>query len=538
MSRERNTEIDLSIFNTNKVGNIDLSSFGSTITPKNGSAEEIARILRQVEAIKEAEQYEGFRRWFVPGTPYGIENLPKHAAFFEATGKYRETYFSASNQSGKTSAGVLASVLHLTGEYPDWWKGKRFDGPVKGYALGDTTTTVRNILQTEFLGKQGEGTGMIPASSLIGTTAKAGSSGSKEKIFVRHKSGGVSELSLYSYEQGRKFFQGVKLDFVFMDELPPEDIYAEALMRTITTGGIVYITATPLDGLTPLVLNFYTKADFLPLGSELPGVVKLAREDAANAAKGNSEPVEKERSKAVIVASWDDAPWLSEKAKKEILDSVPENERESRSKGLPTMGSGTVYPLAVEEIVVPDFPIPDHYRRVYGMDVGWNNTAVVWGAQDPDSGVTYIIGEHKKGKVEPIIHATAVKQRGDWITGMIDPASRGRSQVDGRQLLAIYRKLGLRLQLADNAVESGIYKVWEALSTGRLKVFKSCIEWQKEYITYRRDDRGRVVKENDHLMDSTRYMYCGMNYARQKPVRTNPNNNRNFSGASGLKYDI
>ena len=68
------------------------------------------------------------------------------------------------------------------------------------------------------------------------------------------------------------------------------------------------------------------------------------------------------------------------------------------------------------------------------------------------------------------MHAAAIKSRGDWVHGAIDSASRGRSQVDGEQLLQSYTDLGLHLSPADNAVESGIYDVWERRSTGRLKV--------------------------------------------------------------------
>jgi hypothetical protein len=134
-----------------------------------------------------------------------------------------------------------------------------------------------------------------------------------------------------------------------------------------------------------------------------------------------------------------------------------------------------------------------------------------------------------------MIHAEAIKRRGDWMNVLIDPASRGRSQVDGRQLLGMYRKQGLRIIEADNAVESGVYKVWEGFSTGHLKVFKSCLEFQKEYLTYRRDDRGRIIKENDHILDAVRYAYVGLGLARQRPVKKSGTNGGVYGGA---KYDI
>lgn len=519
---------------------LDFSRLPKTPVKAGYTADDISRFLKYAQMLRDEQNYSGFRKWFVSGTPYGIENLPKHKAFFDATLDHPEVYFSASNRTGKTCAGSYMTVCHLTGEYPDWWQGRRFDAPVNGMALGDTNVTVRNILQTELLGNQGYGTGMIPAEAILNTTAKSGVSGAVETVKVKHKSGGVSTLGFYSYEQGRKFFQGTKMDFIFMDELPPEEIYAEAYMRTMTTGGSVYITATPLDGLTPLVLNFYTKADFLPLGSELPGIVKLAREDSARAVEENKkkgifeDAKDATRRKAVIVASWADAPWLSEDDKERIMESIPEHEREARSKGLPSMGAGTVYPLALEQIICQDFEIPAHYKRVCGLDVGWNHTAAIWIAQDPDTGMAYVYSEYKGGKSEPVVHAEAIKRRGDWINVLIDPASRGRSQADGKQIFNLYRKQGLRLIEADNTVESGIYKVWEALSTGHLKVFKSCLELQKEYLTYRRDDRGRIIKENDHALDGLRYAYVGIDLARQKPVKTS----KHGGVYGGAKYDL
>jgi hypothetical protein len=88
---------------------------------------------------------------------------------------------------------------------------------------------------------------------------------------------------------------------------------------------------------------------------------------------------------------------------------------------------------------------------------------------------------------------------------VIDPAARGRGQRDGEQLLQDYVDLGLDLDVAVNARESGLYQVWQLLSSGRLKVFKSLTNWLEEFRLYRRDDKGQIVKEKDHLMDCTRY---------------------------------
>jgi hypothetical protein len=227
-------------------------------------------------------------------------------------------------------------------------------------------------------------------------------------------------------------------------------------------------------------------------------------------------------SKLVVMATWDDAPHLDEKSKAELWNSIPPYQRDARSKGIPQLGSGAIYPVPESDFSVAPFAIPDFWPRGYGMDVGWNFTAAVWGAHDRENDVLYLTHGYKRSQAEPTIHAAGLKAPGAWIPGFIDPASRGRSQHDGSNLLQDYRDLGLSLQLADNAVESGLYSVWNRLSTGRLKVFKSLGEWFTEFRLYRRDEKGRVVKENDHLMDCTRYLESriAMMKVKQPPPRT------------------
>src|SRR5277367_2341452 len=152
------------------------------------------------------------------------------------------------------------------------------------------------------------------------------------------------------------------------------------------------------------------------------------------------------------------------------------------------------------------------------MDVGWNYTAVVWGAHDRSNDCLYLTHEYKRSHAEPSVHTAAIRAPGAWIPGFSDPASRGRSQKDGSQLLGDYRQLGLILQLADNGVESGLYSVWNRMSTGRLRVFKGMGKWLGEFRLYRRDDKGKVVKDNDHLMDSTRYLESRIGSMIVKPV--------------------
>ena len=214
-----------------------------------------------------------------------------------------------------------------------------------------------------------------------------------------------------------------------------------------------------------------------------------------------------------------------------VPEVVLEAARDFLNRAVVTVG-GTRIPDS--DIVIPDFEIPAHWPRAYGLDVGWNRTAAVWGALDRDSDVLYLYSEHYVGEAEPSVHAAAILERGKWIRGAIDPASRGRTQTDGRQLLQMYTELGLDLQMADNAVEAGIYRVWQRLSSGRLKVFKSMQQWLAEFRLYRRDEKGKVVKERDHLMDATRYLEMEMqNIGRTEPPKKpkDPLGDRTSAGA-------
>ncbi len=211
-------------------------------------------------------------------------------------------------------------------------------------------------------------------------------------------------------------------------------------------------------------------------------------------------------SKYLVQAGWDDAAHLDEISKAEMLANTPPYLRDARSKGTPSLGSGAIFPIPQDDFVIPAFEIPRHFAKGYGLDVGWNRTAAIFGAHDRDADVLYIFTEHYRGQAEPSVHAAAIKARGEWLIGAIDPAAKGRSQKDGEALIDNYRALALNLVSADNSVEAGIQAVWERLSSGRLKVFSNCTNLLAEHRIYRRDEKGAIVKKNDHAMDALRYL--------------------------------
>jgi phage terminase large subunit-like protein len=434
-----------------------------------------ARALELLEKQREFQRFNAIDSYFPADGPFRRELYAPHMAFFRAGAKHRERLFLAGNRVGKTNAGAYEMALHLTGSYPEFWEGKRFTRPVSAWASGDSSKTTRDILERALLGPAHDrGSGMIPRDVIVRTTNKPGIADTTETIFVRHISGGISELTFKSYAEGRDSYQNTAKDVCWLDEEPDQSIYVEQLLRTMTTQGIVYITATPLLGLTEVIRSFIQPAD-------------------------DSE-------KFFVQCEWSQVPHLDETAKRQLLSSIPEYQREARSKGVPQLGSGAVYQISESDIVVPDFPIPDHYPRAFGLDVGWKKTAAIWGARDNESGVIYLFSEHYQGHQQPSLHAEAIKARGPWVPGVVDPAAQGRTQTDGEQMIELYRRCGLNLSPAINAVEAGLYETWQLMSAGKLKVFRSLGNWLQEFRLYQRDNEGRVVKQNDHLMDATRYL--------------------------------
>ncbi|WP_277810683.1 hypothetical protein [Chromohalobacter canadensis] len=223
-------------------------------------------------------------------------------------------------------------------------------------------------------------------------------------------------------------------------------------------------------------------------------------------------------SRYTVQAGWNSVPHLSEQDKADLMTSLSPHQVKARSEGVPSLGAGAIFPVPEEDIVIDPFQLPEWWPRIYGLDVGWKKTAAIWGAWDRDTDTLYLNSEHYRGMAEPSVHAKSIRMRGEWIPGVIDTAAHGSSQADGKQLMTLYQDEGLHLNDANKAVEAGLLAMLDRLSTGRLKVFSTLQHWLAEYRLYRRNEKGHIVKENDHLMDATRYLNMGLHHAITRPV--------------------
>ena len=426
-------------------------------------------------------------RFFPTNGPYRRALYPKHVAFFAAGAKHRERGAISANRVGKSLMACFETTLHLTGEYPAWWKGRRFSAPVRWWCCGDTSGTVRDIIQEQLMGPRGAiGSGFLPRHLIHHHVSKRGIADAMDTVWVRHRTGGLSVLQFKGYEARREAFQGTSQHGIVLDEEPPYDIYGECLLRTAKTGdfpgGLLLLTFTPLKGLTDLVREFF------------PSQLKQTHTKAF---------------RYVTRITWDDVPHLDEEEKADLMRRMPPYQRDARTRGIPQLGSGAIYPFPVRELKIPDIsPLPDHWVRGFALDAQplWKSS--VHCAFNREAQTWYVYSNFKREQATPADHSAYLRKLGTWIPGVGDAAAMVRD-AEREQYIDVYREFGIDLVLAEKSVEAGIQDVYMLLAEGRLKVFASCLEFFDEFETYQRDEKGRVIKRNDHLMDCLRYLVRG-----------------------------
>lgn len=423
---------------------------------------------------------------------------------FHATGLVaKERAFFAGNRCGKTLCTSAEWCMHLTGNYPEWWNGYRYDRAINVWVAGVTNAETAQSLQTYYIGDIGK-EGFIHSSLIV-------KQDKQQKIYyIQHSSGGVSKLRFKSYEQKEGAWQAETLDGVHLDEEPPSEIYSEAITRTVSTSpthhGMVTASLTPLSGVTHFMLQY---------------MERLVCDDNGNELESKQvSPGEALNSRIYILASHEESPHITPEESARILSAYSPHEREARTKGIPAMGSGLIYPVLDSELLVSPFQIPEHWPRCFGMDFGWHNTAAVFMAHDQDNDVVYLCGEYLAGHLTPDKHAyELIKQGANWMPGAYDGAGEGALQDDGANLVDLYSQSGIRnwTPADKRSVGKGIYTVLQRMETGKLKIFSTLTKLMTEKRMYIRDKEGKIKKGNDHLMDAMRYgVVTGLPLARVK----------------------
>ena len=235
----------------------------------------------------------------------------------------------------------------------------------------------------------------------------------------------------------------------------------------------------------------------------------------------------------------EDAEHYTPEQRAAIIASYPAHEREARTKGIPQLGSGRIFPVTQESIEVRPFAIPAHYALLGGMDFGWDHPfAAVKLAWDREGDCVYVTHAYRAREATPVVHAGAIKPWGDDLAWAWPHDGLQHDKGAGVPLATQYRKQGLKMLPekatfpdGSNSVEAGLILMLDRMMAGRLKVFASLADWFDEFLLYHRKD-GRIVKEHDDLLSATRYGLMMLRFAKP-PQKPNPESSKGRPSSGG-----
>ena len=454
---------------------------------------ELKQALRSLVRFSRIDEYD----------PY-----PYQQKFHQTGSEANQRLLMAANRIGKSFSGAAEMSYHLTGLYPDWWKGRRYDNPITAWAGGVSNETTRDIVQYELLGSPDDpdafGSGAIPKSKIIKTERKPGVPNAKSVALIQHVTGGNSSLHFKAYEMGVDKWQGRSVDCIWLDEEPSRELYSQAVTRTLDRKGMVYMTFTPESGMTETVASFMNN---LQPGQSLTNATWDDASEAITSMKGNKG-------------------HLNEAVMAQILSSYSPHEREMRRYGRPSIGSGLVFPVQEDKIMIDPMQLEDHWPRIAGIDFGWDHpTAVVWVAWDKDEDELYIYDCYRQSKASPSVHAASIRTRSESVPIAYPHDGNRRDSMGNPGLADQYRSLGCNMMLehftnppalgqnkGGNSVEEGLMDMLQYMEDGRFHVFNTLTDWFEEFRMYHRKG-GKVVPFKDDLMSATRYAVLSRRFA-------------------------
>ena len=418
--------------------------------------------------------------------------------FISQTKEYFECCLCAANQIGKTFTGTTIDAAHLTGDYPDGWDGFTFNFPPLCWALGFSMEKTRDLLQTALFGKYENrefAGGLVPKDKIIRWESAGGTVNAMRSVYVSHESGGESCIQFWSYSQGQHAIMGDIVDWFHIDEEPrDQNIRTQVLTRTINgdkhRGGRGVYTFTPENGRTELVVKFMDDPSL---------------------------------SQSFMQKGWEDAPHITTEKSERLLEQYPEHQRDMRSKGTPMLGHGRIYDLS-DDFVLCDMPdIQPHWFVINGMDFGWDHPqAHVQLIEDRDNEMFYITKAYKARKVSANDAWGAVKPWAENIPAAWphDGLQNEKGRDDAVQQKVHYERAGFKMLNAHatwpeggNSVESGIYEMSDLMRKGKFKIVRGLPDIMDEFRQYHRDDKGKIVKANDDILDAVRYSFMMRRFA-------------------------
>lgn len=454
-------------------------------------------LLAAIERVAEQNQ---LLLWFDESFPYKWQR-----EFFDAGSFASQRMIMAANGVGKSQTVCAEFAMHVTGLYPDWWKGVRFDyGGWEAWIGSIDNDMQKRGPQRALLGRDLDqlGTGLIPREAIARAPQlrQAGVKSVVDTLVVNHISGRPVTVKWLTFEQGWRKWQSGDPKVILWDEEPDEsnveqkDILSEALTRLVRNNGIFMVGYTPLLGETQLTRHF--------MYSE-------------------------ESSVYWVGASWDDAPHMDEEQRRLIEKQYPDYQRDARTKGIPMVGEGRIFKTPESSLLIDPVPIPDHWARIVGVDFGLAHpAAVAWLAWDRDTDTVYLYDAWRESNVMTQAHANVINSRGKWIPVAWPHDGEKRDPKSGVRFADIYRnqhEVNMLARSARYKNETGgsqaqwpiIEEMRMRMDAGQFKVFRTAKPWIEEYRSYHTKD-GQIVARRDDCLKASFYALMMKRYAVSK----------------------
>lgn len=458
------------------------------------SVEAVLAMLLEMESKSWAENaWEHFDPTRLVMTASGPRRHDKQCEAIRLTLTKRIVILLWGNRVGKSQVGGFTTSRHVTGVYPAWWMGLRYDYPVKAYAVSTSRAKQLEVVQPLLVGQPdrwGDGC-YIPKDRIAKIRMNRSAPDTLESVDVRWGptgNEGMSTLVFRTYEQGRSAFESALLDWIWGDEEPPDDVFQEMKMRLVGNlyrrGGNMMLTFTPLRGLSQVCRLALYKDSSLSEGMKADDV-------------------------GAVSASWEDNPYLPEEEVQRMIANTPERERKARQHGYPIVGEGAIFELAREDYACDWFRPPDEWGYGAGIDFGYDHpTGICWGTRDPTTDTTYIYQNWRRSAPELATIKQVLEQQGLNYAIFGDQSGKNRRlETNGKSLFDIFAEMGVYITPADRELEPAVLELQTGLRTGTLKIMKTCTELLEEMGLYHRKENHRITEEFDDLIDALRYFY-------------------------------
>lgn len=460
--------------------------------------------------------------------------------FFAAGGSgVHQRLIYGGNQTGKSESAAFEVAVHATGEYPEWWTGKRFDKPLRIWVVGESTMLVRDTLQRKLCGGDEFGTGLIPLERFARKPVMVpGGTGAIDTAFVSHQTNGttdgVTSITFKSFEMRREKLQGETVDLIWVDERPTEEVYSELLARTAASDGHIIVSYTPVGegAAAGLTYRFLT---------------------------------EPSTDRATFRIALSEAKHISAERREELAANYQEHEREARLEGVPQLGTGPIFPVellpAMTKTINHD-AIPSYARWIVGIDFGYGHPfAAVLIAWAHDTGEIWVIDSFRMERSSALYHVQRIHAmtRGLRIPIAWPHDGNTHDKGSGLSLAHQYKQFGAHMLgshatnhgMNDYRIEPALAEMRELMFAGKITIGGHNTELLEELRHYRRDEDFKIVKQRDDLVSAFRYAvmmrrkgkqpmecegigYGGMQYSAHQPQRSN----REPQLATGIDFDL